>query len=189
MKSVNIQKSLVEEITSPLMSDGETISVFNSVEPGGTLNHVIPPTGIHHKLSKCQRPLKFNGNILPAPFLEFRHKNEEFLLCLSQLFISLDSLEINLAKLYTKPVIGASELAVLADKAAELKGMAREALAYFHKAAQSVEPPFQPGGNDFPESVDERQGNGTQHHDKDSLGDISPVKPCQEVPHGGEDNQ
>lgn len=110
-------------------------------------------------------------------------------MCLSQLFISLDSLEINLAKLYTKPVIGASELAVLADKAAELKGMAREALAYFHKAAQSVEPPFQPGGNDFPESVDERQGNGTQHHDKDSLGDISPVKPCQEVPHGGEDNQ
>lgn len=78
MKSVDTQKPLTEEIASPLMSDGKTISVLKCIEPGGPLNHVIPHTGIHHKLSKCQRPLKFHGNIFPAPFLEFRRKMRSF---------------------------------------------------------------------------------------------------------------
>lgn len=189
MKSVDTQKPSVEEIASPLMSDGKTISVFNSIEPGGPLNHVIPHTGIHHQLSKCQRPLKFHGNIFPAPFLKFRRKNEKFLLCLSQLFFSLSSLEVQLAELYMQPSVDTRELAILADKAAELKGVAREALAYFHEAAKAVEHSFQPRGNDAPELVDESQGNGSQHHDKDALGDINPVKPCQEFPHGREDNR
>ena len=183
MKSVDTQKPLTEEIASPLMSDGKTISVLKCIEPGGPLNHVIPHTGIHHKLSKCQRPLKFHGNIFPAPFLEFRRKNEKFLLCLSQLFISLDFLEINLAELYTKPVIGARELAVLADKAAELKSVAREALAYFHEAAKAVEPPFQPSGNDFSESVEESQGDCGDNCDADSFNDVGPTNSSE---HGGE---
>lgn len=172
------------------MSNGICFPVFrsgaNDKTPG---KEACLQTSPSNKLGEFEHPSELNGSIRQLPFSTIQGKDEKLLLCLSQLFFSLSSLEVQLAKLYTQPVVDTRKLAILADETAELKSVAREALAYFHEAAKAVEPPFQPSGNDFPESVDESQRNGSQHHDKNTFGDISPVKPCQEVPHGREDNQ
>lgn len=120
-----------------------------------------------------------------TPRFMVQSKEEELLLRVSELFFFLRRLELDLVDLCLKDSVDLKKLSVLADEVTELKSVAREALTYFHEAAQSVEPPFQPSGNDASESVDESQRNGSKNHDENALDDISPVKPCQEVPHDG----
>lgn len=134
-------------------------------------------------------PLKSFRHFSSRPILIGEKKREEFFLIITQAFVFLREMEGQLFELGAKIPDCASQLAILEEETSIIKGMMRQALSQFDVMVKSIEEPFELCRNDFPESIDERQGNGTQHHDKDSLGDISPVKPCQEVPHGGEDNQ
>lgn len=128
-------------------------------------------------------PVEALRNFRFTPRFMIQSKKEELLLRLSELFFFLRRLELCLVDLCLKDSVDLKKLSVLADEVTELKGVAREALAYFHEAAQSIEPPFQPSGNDFPESVEESQGDCGANCDADSFNNVDPVNSSE---HGGE---
>lgn len=186
MKLFSPQQSSIKKEASPLGGDVVNCTV---VGLAGINDQMTSPCVFDNELDEFRIPFEALRGFRSTPSCMIQSKDEELLLRLSELFFFLRRLELRLVDLCLKDSVDLKKLSVLADEVTELKGVAREALAYFHDAAKAVEPPFQPSGNDAPESVDESQRNGSQHHDKNTFGDISPVKPCQEVPHGREDNQ
>lgn len=187
-KSIRRKYSPVKKKFSSFMSDNVSISflvpcVINTNVPAKKL---FLKTRTSNKLGELERPSELNGGIRQLPFSTIQSKDEKILLCLSQLFFSLSSLEVQLAKLYTQPVIDTRKLAILADETAELKSVAREALAYFHGADNAVKPPFQPSGNDFSEPVDESQHDCGTNSNGYSFNDVGPTDSFK---HGKECNQ
>lgn len=170
-KSTPIKKKL-----SSLMSNGICFPVFRSGANDKTLGkEACLQTSPSNKLGEFEHPSELNGSIRQLPFSTIQSKDEKLLLCLSQLFFSLSSLEVQLAKLYTQPVVGTRKLAILADETAELKSVAREALAYFHGADDAVKPPFHQSSNDFSESVDESQHDCRTNSNGYSFNDVGPT--------------
>lgn len=129
----------------------------------------------NNDIRKFHVPVEALRSFRLTPSFMIQSKEEELLLRLSELFFFLRRLELRLVDLCLKDSVDLKKLSVLADEVTELKGVAREALAYFHEAAQSVEPPFQPSGNDTSESVDESQDNCGTNRDRDSFNDIGPA--------------
>lgn len=152
-------------------------------------NQLSSQTFINDQERELILPLKSFRHFSSRPILIGEKKREEFFLIITQAFVFLRELEVQLFELGAKVPDCASQLTILEEETSIIKGMMRQALSQFDVMVKSIEEPFELCRNDSSESVDESEGNGSQHHDKDALGDISPVKPCQEVPHGMEDSQ
>lgn len=183
MKSPLTQKPSIKEKASSTRSNTPAVDASRVVASGDQPGFM---SLADNNISKFRVPFETLCSVPFSPRFMIQSKKEELLLRLSELFFFLRRLELCLVDLCLKDFVDKGKLSILADEVGELKGVAREALAYFHEAAKAVEPPFHPSSNDSPESVDECQSDGSKNHDENALGDISPVKPSQEVPHDGE---
>lgn len=183
MKSVNIQKSPIKEEASSTRSNTPVVDASRGVASGDQAGFY----GFdNNDIRKFHIPFEALRSFRLTPSFMIQSKKEELLLRLCELFFFLRRLELRLVDLCLKDSVDLKKLSVLADEVTELKGVAREALAYFHEAAQSVEPPFQPGGNDFPEPVDKSQDDCGSNRDEDSFNDVDPVNSSE---HGRENNR
>lgn len=183
MKSVNIQKSPIKEEASSTRSNTPVVDASRGVASGDQAGFY----GFdNNDIRKFHIPFEALRSFRLTPSFMIQSKKEELLLRLCELFFFLRRLELRLVDLCLKDSVDLKKLSVLADEVTELKGVAREALAYFHEAAQSVEPPFQPGGNDFPESEDKSQDDCGSNRDEDSFNDVDPVNSSE---HGRENNR
>lgn len=169
----------------------EAIDAGNTHFPQLRIFSNQPPCSqfVNNQESELMLPLKSFRYLSSRQRLIGEKKRDEFFLILTQAFTFLHEMEVQIFNLDSKIPVSSSQLAVLEEEASMIKGMIRKALLQFDEMVKSIQEPFQTSRNSLPESVDERQENGSQNHDKDVLGDIPPVKPCQEVPHGEEDNQ
>ena len=180
MKSIRAQKSSIKKeapsIGSNDVNDGQARRI--------SLNDQFGFYGfINNDIRKFHIPVEALRSFRFTPSFMIQSKKEELLLRLSELFFFLRRLELCLVDLCLKDSVDLKKLSVLADEVTELKCVAREALAYFHEAAQSVEPPLQPSGNDFSEAVEESQGDCGANCDADSFNDVGPTNSSE---HGGE---
>ena len=180
MNSLLTQKSSIKEEASSSRSNTPAVEASRVIASGDQTGFM---SLADNNISKFRVPLETLCSVPFTPRFMIQSKKEELLLRLSELFFFLRRLELCLVDLCLKDSVDLKKLSVLADEVTELKCVAREALAYFHEAAQSVEPPFQPSGNDFSESVEESQGDCGANCDADSFNDVGPTNSSE---HGGE---
>lgn len=162
MKSFSTQKPSIKEKASAFCGN---VVFIDSIGIERSRDALGLSSEMNNNIREFRVPVEALRSFRFTPRFMVQSKEEELLLRLSELFFFLRRLELDLVDLCLKD-------SVLADEVTELKCVAREALTYFHEAAQSVEPPFQPSGNDFPESVDESQDNCGANRDGDSFNDV-----------------
>ena len=172
MKLFSTQKSPVKEESPSACSNEVNASQVRRI---GLRDQV----GFHgfgnNDIREFRVPVEALRSFRFIPRFMVQSKEEELLLCISELFFFLRRLELDLVDLCLKDSVDLRKLSVLADEVTELKCVAREALAYFHEAAKAVESPFQPSGNDSSESVDESQDDCGTNSDGYSFNDVGPV--------------
>lgn len=172
MKSFSTQKPSIKEKASAFCGN---VVFIDSIGIERSRDALGLSSEMNNNIREFRVPVEALRSFRFTPRFMVQSKEEELLLRLSELFFFLRRLELDLVDLCLKDSVDLKKLSVLADEVTELKCVAREALTYFHEAAQSVEPPFQPSGNDFPESVDESQDNCGANRDGDSFNDVGPA--------------
>lgn len=172
MKSVDTQKPSIKEKASAFGGNGVFI---DSVGIEGSRDALGLSSEMNNDIREFRVPVEALRSFRFTPRFMVQSKEEELLLRISELFFFLRRLELDLVDLCLKDSVDLKKLSVLADEVTELKGVAREALTYFHEAAKAVKPPFEPSGNDSSESVDESQDNCGANRDGDSFNDVGPA--------------